>query len=164
MRAIEAIFILLILIGLCAGCTGFYYLCNSYAVEQAVGNLTNSVVNLVEQVALGLFYILVGVAIAVFVAGLGFAAKAGAESVGKAAILLMAAPAVRGAIEKGQTTRLPGPFTIERPQSTPYEFEQPQIEAPMRTSHLLQRRHYGQNNIEGRIEDDGNYSQGNHQL
>jgi hypothetical protein len=140
MRAIEAIFVLLILIGLCAGCTGFYYLCNSYAVEQAVGNLTNSVVNLVEQVALGLFYILVGVAIAVFVVSLGFAAKAGAESVGKAAILLMAAPKVAGAIEKGQTTRLPGPFTVECPQATPY-----QVEAPPRIKYLPRRQRYGQN-------------------
>ena len=141
----RIIFVVLVLLFLLIGCVGFYYLCNSYAVEQAVGDLTDSVSNLIDQVAVGLLYILIAIAVGTVAVGLGYGVKQGAEAMGKAIILAMAAPAVRDAIEKGQTARLPGPFTIEGSQATPYEFEQPQIEAPMRTNYLLQRRHYGQN-------------------
>jgi len=141
----RIIFVVLVLLFLLIGCVGFYYLCNSYAVEQAVGDLADSVSNLIDQVAVGLLYILIAIAIGAVAVGLGYGIKQGAEAAGKAVILLLAAPAVRDAIKKGQTARLPGPFTIERSQATPYEFEQPQIGAPMRTNHLLQRRHYGQN-------------------
>jgi len=45
--------------------------------------------------------------------------------VGKQAVLLMAAPAVKKAIENKQTARLPGGFTVESPMNTPYMIEDP---------------------------------------
>lgn len=121
----EKLGILLFLIFLCVCCAGFYYLCNSAAVENSVERLTDGMVNLINQVATGLFYLFIGVAIAVVAVGLGFGAKAGAEAVGKQAVLLMAAPAVKKAIENKQTARLPGGFTVESPMNTPYMIEDP---------------------------------------